>query len=84
MILSPRTEKFLDSIHKHNRRSFKYLMQALDKIAENPYTAKPLLGSLKGYYSYRVGNHRIIFEINKKKSEIYVEKIAHRSVVYKR
>ena len=50
-------------------------------ISENPYCAKPLVGNLAGYYSYRVGNYRILFEIEKKDLLVYVEKIEHRGRV---
>lgn len=83
VILSPKAEKSLDNISKSNRRLFNHVIGVLEQIAQDPYCAKSLVANLKGYYSYRVSNYRIIFEIDKDKSKIYVEKIAHRSNVYK-
>jgi mRNA-degrading endonuclease RelE of RelBE toxin-antitoxin system len=42
-----------------------------------------IVGDLKGYYSYPVREYRILFEIEKKKLFIYVEKIEHRKEVYR-
>lgn len=81
--ISPGAEKSLNSIGKCNRKLFDKIIQSLDTIAVNPYIAKSLVANLKGYYSYRIGDYRIIFEINKKKSIIYILKIAHRSDAYK-
>jgi mRNA interferase RelE/StbE len=83
VLISPGAEKSLNSIRKSNRKLFDNIIQALDAIANNPYNAKTLVANLKGYYSYRIGDYRILFEINKKKSNIYILKIAHRSGVYK-
>ena len=83
VILSRRVEKFLNDIHKTNLKLFNRFMQSFDRLAENPFIAKALIGNLKGYYSYRTGDYRIIFEIDKKKSLVYIEKIAHRRIVYK-
>jgi mRNA interferase RelE/StbE len=56
---------------------------ALLEIAANPRTAgKPLKGELKGNYSYRVGDWRIVYSIEK--PFVYVKDIRHRREVYKR
>jgi mRNA-degrading endonuclease RelE of RelBE toxin-antitoxin system len=41
------------------------------------------MGNLKGHYSCRVGDYRILLEVDKAKRIVYVEKIEHRSAVYK-
>jgi mRNA interferase RelE/StbE len=83
ILLSRNAEKFLAGIQKKNRRLFTGIIRALDAISENPYCAKPLVGNLAGYYSYRVGDYRILFEIEKKDLLVYVEKIEHRARVYR-
>lgn len=42
---------------------------------------KPLRRSLKGYRKLRVGDHRVIFRIEKNTIKIFI--IEHRSIVYK-
>lgn len=83
LILSRRVEKELIQLQKTDVKLFNKIIQALDKVSENPYCAKALAGDLKGYYSYRVRDHRIIFEIEKLRSLVYVEKIGHRKKVYR-
>ena len=77
------TEKFLAIIQKRNRRLFNRFIQAFDNISKHPHLATSLTGNLSGYYSYRVGDYRILFEIEKQKLLVFVEKIEHRREVYK-
>jgi mRNA interferase RelE/StbE len=83
VILSCSAAKFLDGIFITNRKLFLRFMRVLDELSGNPYVAKALAGNLKGYYSYRVSDYRILFEIDRKKLLVYVEKITHRSIAYK-
>jgi mRNA interferase RelE/StbE len=83
LFLSRKTEKFLANLKKVNARLFNRFIFALDEIANDPYCAKALVGDLKGYYSYPVKEYRILFEIEKKKLLIYVERIEHRKEVYR-
>jgi len=54
---------------------------ALLVIANNPRAGKALKGQLMGNYSYRVGDWRIVYSIEK--SFIYVKDIRHRREVYR-
>lgn len=56
---------------------------ALDKITGNPFVGKVLKGELQGLLSYRVGQHRIIYQIQEKEILIIVLKIGHRKEVYR-
>jgi mRNA interferase RelE/StbE len=83
LLLSGKAEKALLQFQKRNPRLFRKLMNALEDIAADPYSAKPLTGDLSGYYSYRVGDYRIIYEIDAPKLVVYVEKLLHRKEVYR-
>lgn len=83
LILSRKAEKFLANLQKVDLKFFDQFMRALDEISKNPYCAKTLVGNLKGYYSYPVREYGIVFEIEKKKLFIYIEKIEHRKDVYR-
>lgn len=51
------------------------------KLTTNPEVyGKPLRRSLKNYYKLRVGDYRVIFQIEGKTVKVFV--IQHRSVVY--
>lgn len=59
------------------------IMVAIEKKLQTlPETfGKPLQGSLKGYRSLRIGDHRVVFRIEKSTVKVFV--IGHRSIVYK-
>jgi mRNA interferase RelE/StbE len=53
------------------------------KISPRNYpNFKVLKGSLLGYHRYRVGNYRVIFEVNDDVNQVKVILIAHRSKIY--
>lgn len=65
-------------------RIIKYIETNLE-VCENPrLRGKPLHGPLRGNWSYRVGNYRIIAEIEDDKILITVVKIDHRRQSYRR
>ncbi len=51
---------------------------------ENPRAyGKPLKGNRKGYWRYRVGDYRIIADIQDNKVLILVTEVGHRREIYK-
>lgn len=62
----------------------KRIYNKLIEFREDPLISrgiKKLVG--KPYYRIRVGDYRIIFDINRSENKIYVLKIAHRKNIYK-
>ena len=53
------------------------------KVSHRNYpNIKALKGSLSGYYRYRVGDYRVIYEIDDNLNQVTVILIAHRGKVY--
>jgi mRNA interferase RelE/StbE len=59
------------------------IRKALDRIAETPYIGKPLRGNLADYWSYRVGNWRVIYEVCDEIVTVIVIGVGHRREVYR-
>ena len=55
-------------------------------LAEHFEEIKPeaLKGDLAGFFKYREGDYRIIYEALPKEKEIVVHEVAHRSAIYKK
>ena len=52
---------------------------------DNPRAqGKPLSANLKGYWRYRIGNYRLLAEIQDKELVVVAVEIAHRSAIYDR
>ena len=60
-------------------------MQAVENLADNPYpsNSKKLIGS-DAVYRIRVGNYRIIYNIQSSVLTIEVIKIGHRREIYQK
>lgn len=64
----------------------KRINQCLDNLRENPLQypqAIPLTGKLAGFYRWRVGDWRVVYDVDTDEQVVTVLQIAHRSKVYK-
>lgn len=55
----------------------------IDRLAEHPYVGSALKGDLRGLRRLRVGQYRVIYEIQEDELMILVVRIAHRREVYR-
>jgi len=81
---------YLKAVEKFLRRlSINQLLRIktkLELVAKNPFSDNSNLGSLKGLaggYRLRMGNLRVVYELDTKKKLIIVWKIGSRGSVYK-
>jgi mRNA interferase RelE/StbE len=71
----------LTSISKTNKDQIRKAIEK--KLATNPIEfGKPLQYSLKGLRRLRVGDYRIIFQIDEENKGVLIVKIGHRREVY--
>lgn len=76
------TKSSLKDIQKLEKIIKKKLKKKLELLATNPlYYSKKLIHSDLGTYRYRVGNHRVIFDLDKNK--IIVLRVGHRKEIYR-
>lgn len=61
----------------------KRIIRALETIQKNPLVGIKLHGELAKYYKSRVGDYRIVYSFDNKKSIMTVVKVEHRQGVYK-
>jgi mRNA interferase RelE/StbE len=55
---------------------------AIREIVANPLSGKPLRGNLKGQYSFRIGDYRMVYIPEEKHGRIYVLYVRHRRDAY--
>lgn len=60
----------------------RWIRKHLENCDDPRSTGKGLVGNLKGYWRYRIGNYRLIAEIRDNELIIIAVSIAHRSEVY--
>ena len=75
-------EKELVKIYKTNAKLYSRIINTVENLSEDPMLGKALKNVLKGYYSYRLGTYRIIYEVSHKKLIVTVIDIGHRRNIY--
>ena len=81
------SEEALKSLKKLDRPVQKLIISYMDKIAllEEPRArGNALSANLRGFWRYRVGDYRILCEIQDEKLIICLVDINHRKKIYKR
>jgi mRNA interferase RelE/StbE len=73
----------LGKIYKKDKKLYFHLINAIETLKFYPYQGKKLKGVLKGDYSLRVGNYRIIYTIYKDKFMVYIIDLGHRKEIYR-
>jgi len=59
------------------------ISEAVRQILTDPYRGVPLIGDLKGLWRHRVGDYRIIYEINEKEKLVTFHLVTLRKKVYR-
>ena len=76
------TKRARQDIKKLDKVAQKRLAKALQRLSQKPFfSAKKLILPQLGGYRYRVGNHRVIFDVEDKK--IIILRVGHRREIYK-
>lgn len=76
-------EKIRKKSRKLPKHLKKHLALVLVNLQENPLLGLKLQGELKDYYKIRLGDYRLIYRFDSKKSLVVVVKIEHRQGVYR-
>jgi len=79
VIIAPHARKQIDKLQSAMKER---LANALEVLARDPYAGKALKWDLKGLYSYRVGDFRVIYQIVKDKLIVEIIKVMHRREAY--
>ena len=58
--------------------------RGLERLAESPRLGKPLRGELEPFWSYRVGDYRVVYEILDNELVVLVVMLGHRREIYER
>lgn len=60
------------------------IAEAVDRLAENPFLGSALKGDLRGLRRLRVGDYRVIYEVQDDALIVLVIRVAHRREAYLR
>lgn len=79
------TDEALRMYRKANAPLVRKLNRCFYSLSRNPHTypnIKRLTGTLRGRWRYRVGDWRVVYQIDEQRRRVNVLVIAHRSSVY--
>lgn len=76
---SQEAKEAIENLQEKKKRQIK---AAIERLASHPALGKPLDAALKGYYSYRPGDYRIIYKIIRNEITIMIMYVGHRGSVY--
>jgi mRNA interferase RelE/StbE len=77
VLLHPKAKTFLDKRNQEVRKRIRKKLEELKKYSERDNHLRYSL-----FWSLRVGNYRIIYEIDKKEQKVIILFIGHRKDVY--
>ncbi len=84
LILSPEVIKQLKKLDKSvSRKIINWLEKNVENSEDPRHHAKPLQHDFKGLWRYRIGNYRVIVEIEDDKLIVVALDAGHRSTIYK-
>ena len=81
--LSSHARKSFRKLARGDRRLFKRIDRALDRLGVDPSVGKPLAGPLAGHRSVRVGSMRSIYRVEEDAAVVMVLDIGQRRGVYR-
>lgn len=73
----------LKEIQRLDTTDRKRIVEAIDKLPQNPHIGKLLKGEQSGLRRIRIGSYRVIYEIHDGEVLILVLRVAHRKQVYR-
>lgn len=83
LLTSKNFDKQIKTLDRETKKRILAFLKKRVIIAENPrILAKPLSGSLRGYWRFRVGDYRIIADIQEEVLTIVALDLGHRKEVY--
>jgi mRNA interferase RelE/StbE len=81
--LSKEASGDIDALHRSDRKLFNRIIKKVESLETSPFEGMPLVGNHKGEFALRVGNYRIVYEIDPTNHIIYILTIKHGRHVYK-
>ncbi|MBC6419069.1 MAG: type II toxin-antitoxin system RelE/ParE family toxin [Prochloron sp. SP5CPC1] len=83
VVLHPDVLKFYADAQVATAKKIAGAFKQLSREPRNYPTIKSLKGTLAGYYRYRIGDYRIIYQIDDQAQKVFVDLIVHRGEAYK-
>ena len=75
-------KRFVKALAKCPENVVSRVEELKEKLKKNPYIGEKLVGH-KNFYRIRIGDYRLIYQVNKREKLVVLYDIAHRKNVYR-
>jgi len=82
VVLLPKAEKTFGRAEAPLARKLAGAFKLLEVDPLRHPNIKPLTGPLKGFFRFRAGDYRIVYQVDPDKPTVYVVRIVHRKEAY--
>jgi mRNA interferase RelE/StbE len=82
VVLSAQTQKIYVSANQALAKKIARCFEQLEQSPRYHPNIKPLKGDLAGYYRYRIGDYRVIYQVDDETNQVLVSTIVHRREAY--
>lgn len=82
VLLTRKAQKFYASANRPLAQKIARCLEVLEQTPRSHPNIKPLKQNLAGRYRYRIGNYRVIYQINDDNAQVIVSLIIHRRQAY--
>ena len=77
------TRRFLRRLKKLDAKVKERILDAIQDISERPYLESTLVYDERRLYKFRVGDYRLIYEVDEEEKPVLFLVVDHRSRVYR-
>ena len=78
------TDEATKQISKFDNKLKEKIRIAVEEVQANPSVGKSLTRELKGRFSYRIGDYRIIYRVYQTEIVVLILAVGHRKNIYER
>ena len=78
------TKRYHKEFNKLGREVQNRIREKVAELQDNPYLGIPLTAQFKGKYKLRVGDYRVIYELDFQNSRIFLVAVGPRKKIYER
>jgi mRNA interferase RelE/StbE len=82
VVLSAEAQKIYASADPALAKKIARCFEQLEQSPRYHPNIKPLKGELAGYYRYRIGDYRVIYQVDDETNQVLVNTIVHRREAY--
>ncbi len=82
LVLSAEAQKNYASADQALAKKIARCFEQLEQSPRYHPNIKPLKGDLAGYYRYRIGDYRVIYQVDDETNQVLVSTIVHRREAY--